>query len=188
MNGFSVEPGERTRLRHVDLAGAARVEIVGRGDAREHLAGRVVDREDRDRDVGPERARALARELFEILLQRRVDGEAMQAAAGRGGDDRVGGVRRQHRHRLARRPAPARAWRARSRRRARRRRRRRGRARGRARCARPRSSGRAGAAPAIAAARPAAPPRRASAGAAPCRNRRARPRARLRDCRHRARG
>ena len=54
------------RRRHVDLAGAARVEIVGRGDAREHLAGRMIDGEDRDRDVGPERTRALARELLEI--------------------------------------------------------------------------------------------------------------------------
>ena len=51
-----------------------------------------------------------------------------------------------------------------------------------------RRSGRGGALPAIAAAPPAAPPRRASAAAAPCRNRRARRRGCLRDCRHRARG
>ena len=70
MKGLSVEPGERTRLRHVDLAGAALVEIVGAGDAREHFAGRVIDRHDGDRNVGPERARALAREVLERLLQR----------------------------------------------------------------------------------------------------------------------
>ena len=51
-----------------------------------------------------------------------------------------------------------------------------------------RPSGRAGALPATAASRPAARLRRATAASAPCRNRRARPRARLRDCRHRARG
>ncbi len=69
MNGLSVEPGERTAMRHVDLAGAAAVEIVRRGDARQHFAGGVIDRQDRDRDVGPERAGALARQLLEALLQ-----------------------------------------------------------------------------------------------------------------------
>src|SRR6516164_842072 len=49
---------------HIDLAGAARVEIVRRGDAREHLAGRMIDGEDRNRHVGPERAGALARKLL----------------------------------------------------------------------------------------------------------------------------
>ena len=50
------------RLRHVDLAGAALVEIIGRGDARQHFAGGVVDGEDGDGDVGAERTGALARE------------------------------------------------------------------------------------------------------------------------------
>ena len=109
MNGFSAEPGERSACGHVDLAGAALVEIVGGRDAREHLAGRVVDHDDRDRDVGAERARALARQLLEALLQRRVDGEAMQllrrarrrppASAACGASAGIG--RRAGRHRLA---------------------------------------------------------------------------------------
>ena len=70
MNGLSVEPGERTAGGHVDLTGAASVEIVGRGDAREHLAGGVVDGKDGNRNVGPERAGALAREFLQIALQR----------------------------------------------------------------------------------------------------------------------
>ena len=70
MKGFERRAGRAHRLRHVDLAGAALVEIVGAGDAREHFAGRMIDRHDGDRDVGPERVRALARELFERLLQR----------------------------------------------------------------------------------------------------------------------
>jgi hypothetical protein len=36
------------RRCHIDLAGAPRVEIVRRGDAREYLAGRMLDGEDRN--------------------------------------------------------------------------------------------------------------------------------------------
>ena len=61
----------------------------------------MIDRKDGDRDVGSERTGALARKLLEISLQRRVDGEAMQAAIRRRRDRGIGGVRRQHRHRLA---------------------------------------------------------------------------------------
>jgi len=93
--------GRAQRLRHVDLAGAAGVEIVGRGDARKHLAGRIVHREDGDRYVGPEPAGAFARQLLEARLQGRVDGEAVEAAVGRGCDRGIGRVRREHRHRLA---------------------------------------------------------------------------------------
>ena len=88
MNGLSVEPGERTACVMIDLAGAALVEIVRRGDAGQHLAGRVVDRDDGDRDVRPKRARAFARELLQRLLQRGVDGQPADALLRRGGDDR----------------------------------------------------------------------------------------------------
>ena len=56
MNGFKRRAGRAQRLRHIDLSGAALVEIVGRGDARQHLAGGVVDGDDRDRELGAERA------------------------------------------------------------------------------------------------------------------------------------
>ena len=89
------------RRRHIDLAGAAAVEIIGRGDAREHLAGRMIDGEDRNRDVGTQRAGALARQLLQVPLQRRFYGEAVEAALWRGRDHGIGRMRRQHRHRLA---------------------------------------------------------------------------------------
>ena len=56
------------RLREIDRAGASRVEIIGRGDAGQHLAGRVVDHDDGDRHVGAKRLGALAGELFQRLL------------------------------------------------------------------------------------------------------------------------
>ena len=93
--------GRAHRLRHVHLAGARDSEIIGGGDAREHLASRIVDCQDRDREVGSERPGALAGKLFEALLQRRIDGQAMQAAAGRGSHHGVGRVWSEHWHRLA---------------------------------------------------------------------------------------
>ena len=178
------------RLRHVDLAGAASVEIIGRGDAgAAPRRSRDRPRGSRPRCPGRARGRARAPSSSRLFCSGRIDGEAVQ---------RRGRARRRPPRRRRAAPASASACvpsgtgsclaprdlvEPESRRR-----RRRGRARGRARRARPRPSGRAGAAPAIAAARPAAPPRRASGGAAPCRNRRATRRARLRDCRHRARG
>ena len=69
--------GRTQRLRHVDLAGAALVEIVGRADMGRDFAGRIVDDKDSERDVGTERLRqradALARQLFQISLQVGVD-------------------------------------------------------------------------------------------------------------------
>ena len=189
MKGLSVEPGERTACGHVDLAGAALVEIVGGRDAGQHLAGRV----DRPRGSRPRcrrraRGRARARGLRGSSAASRrwsVDARCAPArprppaSAACGASIGIGLRAVRHRLGLARATSsggmtPAAATRSSTRSRALR--------------ARVRRSGRAGAAPATAAARPAARPRRASAGAAPCRNRRATPRARLRDCRHRARG
>ena len=135
---------------------------------------------------GP-RLRALAGEILQGLLQGGVDGQPVHAPAGLGGDDLIGGMRRQQRQRLARmrhcfqfgagnlvaRRDAGRPWRC-------------GRARGRAPPAPRRPNGPAGAVPAIAAARPGARLRRATGAWAPCRNRRARPRGCLRGCRHRA--
>ena len=92
-------------MRHIDLAGAAQVEIIGRADAGQNLAGCVVDGEDGERHVGAERggkrADALAGEIFQILLHDGVDGEAMHFRLRRLGDDPVGDMRRQQRHRAA---------------------------------------------------------------------------------------
>ena len=93
--------GRAHRRSHIDLPGTAGVEVVRRGDPREHLAAAMIDRNDSDRDFGSERTRALARKVLEIPLQRRVDGQAMQAAIRRSRDHGVGRVRRQHWHRLA---------------------------------------------------------------------------------------
>ena len=114
--GLQRRAGRAQRLGHVDLAGAALVEIIGRGDARQHLAGGVVDREDRDREIGPERARPLARQVFEVLLQRRVDGQPMDLLLRQRRDGLIGGMRRQRRHRPPAGRRRLRAWRARSRR------------------------------------------------------------------------
>jgi len=103
--GLQGRAGRAHRLCHVDLTGATLVEIVGTGDARQHFAGRMVDRHDGDRDVGAERVRALACEVFERLLRVRVDGERDHRAAGCGGNGLIGGVRRERRHR------PSRGWR-----------------------------------------------------------------------------
>ena len=102
MNGLSVGAGRAHRLRHVHLAGPARIEIIGGADIGAHLAGCVVDRDDGDRDFRPERLRALARELLQRALQVRIDGEAVNADIRLGRDDLVGGMRRQHRQLLAR--------------------------------------------------------------------------------------
>ena len=97
--------GRAQRLRHVDLAGAAQVEIIGRADAGQNIAGCIVDGEDGERDIraerGGKRADALAREIFQILLYDGVDGEPMHFRLRGFGDDPVGDVRRQHRHRAA---------------------------------------------------------------------------------------
>ncbi len=178
--------GRAQRLRHVDLAGAALVEIIGGGDTRTHLAARIVDREDGDRNLRAERVRPFARQLLQRLLQAGVDGEPVNAAVGLGGDDLIGGMRRQHRQSPCAHAARLRISRARSRRAAPRRPPPRDRARGRAPPAPRPESDPAGAIPATAAAPPEARLRRATAGAAPCRNRRARRRGCLPDCRHRA--
>ena len=178
--------GRAQRVGHVDLAGAALVEIIRRRNARQHFAGGVVHGEDRDREIRSERLRPLARQVLQIFLQARVDGQPMDLELRHGRDGLIGGMRRQRRHRppagrnrvqfgkcdfvggnpsglgdavehaVARRPR------------------------------RHEPSDPAGAAPAIAAARPAAPLPPAKASSAPCRNRRATPRGCLRDCRHRA--
>ena len=93
--------GRAQGLRHVDLTGAALVEIIGARDPREHFAGRVLDRDDRDRDVRAERVGALARELFERPLHGRVNRERDNLAPLRRRHCLVGRVGREHRHRPA---------------------------------------------------------------------------------------
>ena len=189
MKGFSVEPGERSALRHIHFTGTTGVEISWRADMRQHFAGRIVGGENGERDIRTERcrkrARALARQVFEALLQVGVDGEPKLALGRRCRDRRVGGMRRQHRHETARLGYRSPPWQARSRRPAPRRFAQTGRARGFSPRARLPGSDRDGATPAIAAKRPEVPLPRAKDAAAPCRNRPVKRRGCPRDCRHR---
>ena len=98
---FQGRAGRAQRLRHVHLAGAAFVEIIGISDAREHLAGLVIDREDGDGNLRTQRARPLQRQFLQGFLQRSVNGEPVQADFRFGRDHLVGDMRRQHRQRLA---------------------------------------------------------------------------------------
>ena len=86
MSGFSVEPGERTALDHVDGAEAVVVEIAGRADVGDDLARRVVDGQDGGRQP-------LAREL-RLLAQQA--SRAPTAHRGRASADAstLGGARR----------------------------------------------------------------------------------------------
>jgi hypothetical protein len=76
MKGLSVEPGERSALV---LSGAAGVEVIGGADARSHLAGGVVDRDDGNRNRRSKRHGTLAGEILKRLLQRCVDGQPVRA-------------------------------------------------------------------------------------------------------------
>ena len=100
--GFKRGAGRAQRLRHVHLAGALPVEIIGRCDARTDFAGGVIDRDNGDGYVAAERLRALARERLQIALQMKVDGQAMLGGVGRRRHRLIGGMRSQRRHRLAR--------------------------------------------------------------------------------------
>src|SRR5262249_30921913 len=94
--------GRARRRSHVDLAGAPLVEIIGGADPREYLAARVVDDNDRGRYVRPESAGALAREIFKRLLQRRLEGQAMQLALRRRRNGLIGRMGSKDGHGLAR--------------------------------------------------------------------------------------
>ena len=188
MNGFSVDPGERTARRHIDLPGAAVVEIIGRADPRQHVAARIVDREDGDGNIRAQarprgRAPAPRAPSASLRIQRqRNDRRILHRRRWP-----IGGMRRQDRHRLAQPrhrhglgaaphlPRDTRAVLdhavehavARD----------------------PRGipdNGRAGGFPAIAATPPAAPIPPATSASAPCRNRRSRRRECPRDCRRKA--
>ena len=139
------------RRGHIDLAGAAGIEIVRRGDAREHLAAA----HDRPRGSRP-RCRVRARARARAQAPRDSSAASRRWSGDEGCDPaQPRAPRRPHAAPASAsacvRPAPARASRARSRPKERRRPRRRDRARGRAHCAPRRRSGRGGAAPAIAA-------------------------------------
>ena len=89
------------RAGHVDLPGAALVEIIGRADARQHVAAFIVDRDDRDRNVRPLRHRAVARQRFQRFLQGRIQRQLDQRRILHRRHRGIGGMRRQNRHRLA---------------------------------------------------------------------------------------
>src|SRR5579862_2245450 len=78
------------RFSHVDLASAAHIEIIRRTDAGHDLAGRIIDRENCQRDIRAERRGkhtfALARELLQVSLHCPIDGKSMLLPLRRFGD------------------------------------------------------------------------------------------------------
>ena len=83
MNGFSVEPGERTAVDHVDGAEAGVVEIAGRADVGDHLARRVVDDEDGGRQLLAEELRLLLGEVLQRRLHVAVEGQPVHGLGRR---------------------------------------------------------------------------------------------------------
>ena len=65
------------RVGHVDLACAALIEEIGRRHPRQHLAGRIVYREDRHRQIGAKRTGPFAGKFFELFLQAKVDSQPL---------------------------------------------------------------------------------------------------------------
>ncbi len=174
------------RARHVDGPVARGVEIIGGADPRPDLAAGIVDDDDRRGKLGAEARDRLARQRFELGLQARVDRELQHMGARVGRDGLFRGVRGEQREGLAGLGNRLPLGRVRLLRRD-------DSARGDAiEHARARDAGRFGKAlrPArLRRLRQRDEQRRLADGqsaAALCRNRRARPRARLRDCRRRA--
>ncbi len=95
--GLQGRTGRAKRQRHVDGAGALAVHEVGTADLGKHLAGAVVDDEDRRRELRVEALQTVADESFECGLLASSDGQPMHPGAGvpdrRLG--RVGGDRRE---------------------------------------------------------------------------------------------
>ena len=93
--------GRTQRLRHVHLPGAPLIEIIGRCDTREDFARGMIDREDRNRNVGAERRRAFARQFSRLRCScaSMVSGAVCARGARRNGLIRR--MRRQSRHRPA---------------------------------------------------------------------------------------
>ena len=174
------------RPRHVDPAGAAGVEDIRRADLAEDFAGHGVGQHHGHRHAGAELVRGVARHRLEPFLHALAERQPMAgsrqarlrsavsaawaASAGRARRlaDTSSSAARAASVSPSRPAVPC------------------GQARGRARLAQLRDCGPDGGARAIAAGRRAAPPPKRSAASAPCRNKRARRRARPRDCRHRA--
>ena len=90
--------GRAQRIRHIHPTGPLLVEIPGGTDPGEHLPGGVIDGEDGDRDVRPERAGPSAREFLEARLPGAVDGQADLGTPRQGRHGIVGGMGRERRH------------------------------------------------------------------------------------------
>ena len=94
--------GRAQRLRQIHLAGAPLIEIIRRPDMRAHFAGRVVDEEHRERDIGAERRRqcadAPACKLLQVFLHVGIDRQPHFAAGRHLGNRVICGMRREHRH------------------------------------------------------------------------------------------
>ena len=97
MNGLSVEPGSAAHC-HIDPAGPLVVEIASGPDVGQHLARPMIDGEDRDRNVRPERAGPIAREFLETCLPSAIDGEPDQGMPRQSRHGIIGGVGGERRH------------------------------------------------------------------------------------------
>ena len=80
------------------MPGAALVEVISRRDLGQDLSGRVIDRQDGNRDIRPECAGAAARQVFQALLPEGVDAELLDTRVRRTSHRFLGGDRSQHWH------------------------------------------------------------------------------------------
>src|SRR5581483_7048690 len=79
-DGLQRGPRRAHRARHVDGTETVGVEIAWRADMRQHLAGAMVERNERRRKPPAEGGDVLARQLLEVGLGARIYGEAMHEA------------------------------------------------------------------------------------------------------------
>lgn len=101
--GLQRGAGRAHRQGHVDGAAPGRIQVAGAADLGEHPAVAVVEDEDRGREVRTGGGGALGRQDLQPLLQAPVDREADRGGTGIGRHRLLGGVRREHRERPARR-------------------------------------------------------------------------------------
>ena len=106
MNGLSVEPGRADRAGHVDLPGAAVVEIIRRADMGDHVAAVIVDGDDADRNVRAQRHGAVAGQRLEGALDAGIQRQPDHRRILHQRRGLIGGMRRQDRHRLCASAAP----------------------------------------------------------------------------------
>jgi hypothetical protein len=95
-DGLERRAGRSHGTGHIHSAEAALVEIAGRADMGDDLAGAVVERDQRGGEAAAQRVGVLAGELLEVGLDRGIDRQAMHEARLALLDLGVGEVRREH--------------------------------------------------------------------------------------------